>query len=91
MRHETRQKPNEAAAGISLPRALLFALLATSALTVSPQPAAAFELFGIRLWGSAANDEDSDIVDPMNYVGHDRMCPTTMTILKKKLEDGLDC
>ena len=52
--------------GLSLPRALLLALLVTSAMTAAPQPAAAFELFGIKLWGSS-DDEDADIVDPLTY------------------------
>lgn len=47
-------------------RALLVLLLAgTAAVTHSPS-ASAFELFGFRLWGSG-DDEDSDIVDPLNY------------------------
>lgn len=85
MRRETRQKPGRPATGVFLPRALRCALLACATLTVCPQPAAAFELFGIRLWGSAANDEDGDIVDPMKYAVTINV-PDDYDELKKKLE-----
>lgn len=49
-----------------LSRTLALALLGSAALLPQIQSAAAFELFGIRLWGSSAND-DADIVDPMRY------------------------
>lgn len=42
------------------------ALLATTAIVTAP-PASAFELFGIRLWGSAEEAEDAAIVDPLRY------------------------
>jgi translocation and assembly module TamA len=64
-------------------RILLCALLSgTAAMTHAP-PANAFELFGFRLWGS--DEEDDDIVDPLNYT-------VTLTVegddeqLKKALE-----
>ncbi len=66
MRRDIGHSLDRPAAGLSLPRALLLALLVTSAMTAAPQPAAAFELFGIKLWGSS-DDEDADIVDPMTY------------------------
>ncbi|MBL8575792.1 MAG: outer membrane protein assembly factor [Mesorhizobium sp.] len=47
-------------------RALLFSLLAGTAVMTHAPTASAFELFGIRLFGSA-NDEDADIVDPLAY------------------------
>ncbi|CAN7517417.1 autotransporter assembly complex protein TamA [Mesorhizobium sp. LjNodule214] len=49
-----------------LPRVLLFALMCSIILVVETRNAAAFELFGIKLWGSS-NDEDADIVDPLRY------------------------
>lgn len=50
----------------ALSRAVVAGLLSSAALTVETRQASAFEIFGIRLWGSA-NDEDADIVDPMHY------------------------
>jgi len=45
----------------------LAVLLACTALVATPaNEAAAFELFGIRLWGSA-EEGDADIVDPLRY------------------------
>ena len=35
-------------------------------LSAESRPAAAFEIFGIKLWGSSS-DEDADIVDPLRY------------------------
>ncbi|RWA72397.1 autotransporter assembly complex family protein [Mesorhizobium sp.] len=49
-----------------LPRALLFALVCAAVLAGEARPAAAFEIFGIKLWGSSS-DEDADIVDPLRY------------------------
>ena len=38
------------------------------ALAAGPQPALAFELFGIRLWGSDASDEEDLVIgDPQTY------------------------
>lgn len=53
------------AKGRGLGRAMALALLAGAALPVAVLPAAAFELFGFRLWGSP--DEDADVVDPLRY------------------------
>ncbi|MET3660862.1 autotransporter assembly complex protein TamA [Aquamicrobium ahrensii] len=79
-----KQAAHTPAAGLSLPRALLLALFASSAMVYAPQPAAAFELFGIKLWGSSG-DEDSDIVDPMNYTVTINV-PDDYVDLEKKLE-----
>ncbi|TIP88075.1 MAG: outer membrane protein assembly factor, partial [Mesorhizobium sp.] len=49
-----------------LSHALLFALLCSTALVAASGNAAAFEIFGIKLWGSS-EDEDADIVDPLRY------------------------
>ncbi|RWC08413.1 MAG: outer membrane protein assembly factor, partial [Mesorhizobium sp.] len=46
--------------------ALLFSLLCSTALVAASGNAAAFEIFGIKLWGSS-EDEDADIVDPLRY------------------------
>ncbi|TIO09128.1 autotransporter assembly complex family protein [Mesorhizobium sp.] len=46
--------------------ALLLALLCSTALVAETGKAAAFEIFGIKLWGSS-EDEDADIVDPLRY------------------------
>ncbi len=53
-------------AKLRLTRALVLALLGSAVLLPQIQPAAAFELFGIKLWGSSEED-DADIVDPMRY------------------------
>jgi translocation and assembly module TamA len=53
-------------AKLRLTRALVLALLGSAVLLPQIQPAAAFELFGIKLWGSS-EDDDADIVDPMRY------------------------
>src|SRR5580765_2025572 len=50
----------------ALSRALLFALACSTALAAESGSAAAFEIFGIKLWGSSDN-EDADIVDPLRY------------------------
>jgi len=63
--HE-EQMSGGTAPGRVLPRALLLAMMCASALAAESRPAAAFELFGIKLWGSS-NDEDADIVDPLRY------------------------
>lgn len=54
------------APGRGLPRALFFALVCSTVLAGEARPAAAFEIFGIKLWGSSKN-EDADIVDPLRY------------------------
>ncbi|WP_096447598.1 autotransporter assembly complex protein TamA [Mesorhizobium sp. 113-1-2] len=63
--HE-EQMSGGTAPGRVLPRTLLLAMMCATALVAESQPAAAFELFGIKLWGSS-NDEDADIVDPLRY------------------------
>jgi len=63
--HET-QMSGGFAPGRGLPRALLFALVCSTVLAGEIRPAAAFEIFGIKLWGSS-KDEDADIVDPLRY------------------------
>lgn len=47
-------------------RRRLAAALAASALIAGP-PAAAFEIFGFRLWGSPAEDTSLEIIDPLPY------------------------
>jgi translocation and assembly module TamA len=49
-----------------LSRPLVLALLSAGILVPLAGPATAFELFGIRLWGSSEKD-DADIVDPLRY------------------------
>ena len=63
--HE-EQMSGGTAPGRVLPRALLLAMLCSTALVAEAGNATAFELFGIKLWG-ASKDEDADIVDPMRY------------------------
>ncbi|RVC61562.1 outer membrane protein assembly factor, partial [Mesorhizobium sp. M2A.F.Ca.ET.046.02.1.1] len=63
--HET-QMSGGVAPGRGLPRDLLFALFCAAILAGEARPAAAFEIFGIKLWGSS-KDEDADIVDPLRY------------------------
>jgi translocation and assembly module TamA len=50
-----------------LSRALLSALLGSTLMGVASGPAAAFEIFGIKLWNSAADKEDAEIVNPLRY------------------------
>ncbi|AZO12144.1 MULTISPECIES: autotransporter assembly complex family protein [unclassified Mesorhizobium] len=74
------------APGRGLPRALLFALACSTMLAGEMRPAAAFEIFGIKLWGSSS-DEDADIVDPLRYsVTID--APDADKDLVKKLENA---
>ncbi|RUW20153.1 outer membrane protein assembly factor [Mesorhizobium sp. M4B.F.Ca.ET.215.01.1.1] len=63
--HE-KQMSGGIAPGRGLPRALLLAALCSAVFIVESRPATAFEFFGIKLWGSAS-DEDADIVDPLRY------------------------
>ncbi|WP_245295115.1 autotransporter assembly complex protein TamA [Manganibacter manganicus] len=51
--------------GRTLSRALFCALLCSSAFVWSGQGAQAFEIFGIKLWGS--DKEDKQIVNPLRY------------------------
>jgi len=46
--------------------AVAFGALVAASLPFLAAPASAFELFGIRLWGSA-EDENADIADPIRY------------------------
>lgn len=68
----------------ALSRALLLATLGTSGLMAESPRAAAFELFGIKLWGS---DEKTDeaITDPLRYTVTIE-APDTADDLKEKLE-----
>ncbi|MGN6534278.1 MAG: outer membrane protein assembly factor, partial [Mesorhizobium sp.] len=50
-----------------LSRALVGGLLCATGLVAVNRPAAAFELFGIKLWESASDKEDAEIVDPLRY------------------------
>ena len=59
-------------------------LLCSAALALESRPAAAFELFGFKLWGSS-EDRDADVVDPLRYaVTID--APDADAELRKKLE-----
>lgn len=69
-----------------LPHVLAGALLCTSVLVLQSRSAAAFELFGIKLWGSSS-DEDADIVDPMRYTVTIE-APDADKDLKEKLENA---
>ncbi|WP_439501875.1 autotransporter assembly complex protein TamA [Aminobacter ciceronei] len=50
----------------ALPRAAVAMLLSSGILAVETQGASAFEIFGIKLWGSSKED-DADVVDPLDY------------------------
>ena len=69
-----------------LSRALLFALICSTALFAESRNAVAFEIFGIRLWGSS-NDQDADIVDPLRYAVT-IVAPDADRALLKKLENA---
>lgn len=83
--HE-EQMSGGTAPGRVLPRALLLAVICASALAAESRPAAAFELFGIKLWGSS-NDEDADIVNPLRYAVT-ITAPDADKDLVKKLENA---
>jgi len=70
----------------ALSRALLFALACSTVLVAESGSAAAFEIFGIKLWGSS-NDEDADIVDPLRYSVSIEV-PDADKDLVKKLENA---
>lgn len=72
--------------GRALPRALLLAMMCSTVLVAESRPAAAFELFGIKLWGSSS-DEDADIVDPLRYAVT-ISAPDADKDLVKKLENA---
>jgi len=69
----------------TLSRALLFALACSTVLVAESGSAAAFEIFGIKLWGSS--DEDADIVDPLRYAVTIE-APDADKDLVKKLENA---
>lgn len=74
------------APGRVLPRALALAMMCSMALLCESGSAAAFELFGIKLWGSSS-DEDADIVDPLRYAVT-ISAPDADKDLVKKLENA---
>jgi translocation and assembly module TamA len=69
----------------TLSRALFCALLGSTLIVVEGGPAAAFELFGIKLWNSASDKEDAEIVDPLRYSVNIEV-PDADKDLRKKLE-----
>ncbi|ODA95944.1 hypothetical protein BFX40_25860 [Mesorhizobium sp. SEMIA 3007] len=83
--HE-EQMSGGTAPGRVLPRALLLAMMCVSVLAAESSPAAAFELFGIKLWGSS-KDQDADIVDPLRYAVT-ITAPDADKDLVKKLENA---
>ncbi|QKC96156.1 autotransporter assembly complex protein TamA [Mesorhizobium sp. NZP2298] len=83
--HE-KQMSGGTAPGRVLSRALLLAMICSTALVAESRSAAAFELFGIKLWGSS-NDEDADIVDPLRYAVT-ITAPDADKDLVKKLENA---
>ncbi|TIW92087.1 MAG: outer membrane protein assembly factor, partial [Mesorhizobium sp.] len=74
------------APGRALPRVLLLAMMCSTVLVAESRPAAAFELFDIKLWGSSS-DEDADIVDPLRYAVTINV-PDADKDLVKKLENA---
>jgi len=83
--HE-EQMSGGTAPGRVLPRALLLAMMCATVLAAESSPAAAFELFGIKLWGSS-KDQDADIVDPLRYAVT-ITAPDADKDLVKKLENA---
>ncbi|MFB9978625.1 autotransporter assembly complex family protein [Mesorhizobium kowhaii] len=83
--HE-EQMSGGTAPGRVLSRALLLAMLCSTALVAEAGNAVAFELFGIKLWGSS-KDEDADIVDPLRYAVT-ISAPDADKDLVKKLENA---
>ena len=83
--HE-EQMSGGTAPGRVLPRALLLTMMCASVLAAESSPAAAFELFGIKLWGSS-KDQDADIVDPLRYAVT-ITAPDADKDLVKKLENA---
>ncbi|WP_421912271.1 autotransporter assembly complex protein TamA [Mesorhizobium sp.] len=82
--HE-KQMSGGTAPGRVLPRALLFAVMCSTVLVGESRHAAAFEIFGIKLWG--ASKEDADIVDPLRYAVTIN-APDADKELRKKLENA---
>lgn len=66
MPKDTASTAGNAGAGPRLSRPLVLALVGAGLLVPLARPAVAFELFGIRLWGSAEED-GADVVDPLRY------------------------
>lgn len=60
------QSSRSVPATIRIARLVLCGLLSSTALFVLPNRAAAFEIFGYKFFESK-DDEDNDIVDPLNY------------------------
>ncbi|AZO53944.1 MULTISPECIES: autotransporter assembly complex family protein [unclassified Mesorhizobium] len=83
--HE-KQMSGGTAPGRVLPRALLLAMMCGTVLIAESRSVAAFELFGIKLWGSSS-DEDADIVDPLRYAVT-ISAPDADKDLVKKLENA---
>lgn len=83
--HE-EQMSGGTAPGRVLSRALLLVMICSTALVAEAGNAAAFELFGIKLWGSS-KDEDADIVDPLRYAVT-ISAPDADKDLVKKLENA---
>jgi translocation and assembly module TamA len=69
-----------------LSHALVCALLCLTTILLQNRAAAAFEIFGIRLWGSD-DSEDADIADPLRYAVTIE-APDTGDGLKKRLENA---
>ncbi|QND62129.1 outer membrane protein assembly factor (plasmid) [Mesorhizobium huakuii] len=61
-----RQMSVGSAPGGALLHALLLAVVCSTALAAQSRSAAAFELFGLKLW-APSSDEDADTVDPLRY------------------------
>ena len=70
----------------ALSRALILALVCSTVLAAESGSAAAFEIFGIKLWGSS-DKEDADIVDPLRY-SVSIEAPDADKDLVKKLENA---
>ncbi|KAA3452809.1 hypothetical protein C7I87_01155 [Mesorhizobium sp. SARCC-RB16n] len=83
--HE-KQMSGGTAPGRVLPHALLVAIICSMALLAEARHAGAFEIFGIKLWGSS-KDEDADIVDPLRYAVT-ISAPDADKDLVKKLENA---
>lgn len=67
MRIENRQAVEGRVQARPLSRALFCALLGSVLIGIQSRPAAAFEIFGLKLWESATDKEDAEIVNPMRY------------------------
>jgi translocation and assembly module TamA len=67
MQARNRQAAGSGAHQRRLSRVLFCALLGSTVVLAESRPAAAFELFGIKLWNSASDKEDTEIVDPLRY------------------------